>query len=75
MFSFNVLSFYYQVEIDKLQEVANQAKGLNCAAHAAHILESSEVDEGVENLTLDDRVSRYEINYNCNKVLLPTHLI
>ena len=62
------------MEIDKLQEVANQAKGLKCAAHAAHILESSEVDEGIENLTLDDRVSGYEIIYICNKLLLRTHL-
>ena len=47
------------MEIDKLQEVANQAKGQKCAAHATHILQSSEIDEGVENLTLDDRVSAW----------------
>ena len=46
-----------QVEIDKLQELANQAKGQRCAAHAAHILETSEVEEVIENLSIDDRVS------------------
>ena len=46
-----------QVEIDKLQELANLAKGQRCAAHAAHILQSSEIEDGVENLSLDKRVS------------------
>ena len=29
---------FFQVEVDKLQELSNQAKGQSCAAHATHIL-------------------------------------
>lgn len=49
-----------QVEIDRLQELANLAKGQRCAAHAAHILQTSEIEDGVEHLSLDNRVSEID---------------
>lgn len=45
----------FTVEVDKLQELANQAKGQKCAAHAAYILESTKVEHDVSKLSLDER--------------------
>eukprot|EP00794_Sanderia_malayensis_P008838 gene8838-9784_t len=45
----------FVVDVDKLQELSNQAKGQRCAAHAVHILESGDIEEGVGKITLNDK--------------------